>query len=342
MQGVWSDGKVYLPSQSAKSLIEAGYGRVKGEMVVLSAVEACYLLHSGRLEVCMDEKSVAFEQLFTTASSADPSFELRYIVYRDMRERGYCVAVQSDAFRLYQRGMKPAVSASEFFVHVVGERETLTFAQLVQRLDELKSIRKRMAMAVVDEDGDLTYYEIKELQLKKREGALPQKADATLLWDRAFVWDEKDARSLHESMYGTLLDDHRLQLSLIETFYLAQMGVLDVQHPSGDVLSADELAQLTVQLDTESRQRLSAYAQLREHGYVPKSGYKFGSHFRMYDTEDSPEHSSYLVHVLSIEHRLSPPELSRAVRLAHSVHKRMVFACTDDGIRYIEIGRFRP
>ncbi|MHC1602761.1 MAG: tRNA-intron lyase [Methermicoccaceae archaeon] len=341
MQGVWSDGKVRLSSQGAKSLIEAGYGRVKGEVVVLSAVEACYLLHSGRLEVCIDGKSVAFEQLFTIASSAEPSFELRYIVYRDLRERGYSVAVQSDAFRLYQRGMKPAVSASEFFVHVVGERETLTFAHLIQRLDELKSIRKRMAMAVVDEDGALTYYEIKELPLKKKESALPQKASATLLWDRAFVWDEKEARSLHECMYGTPLDDHRLQLSLMEMFYLAQAGVLDVRN-SGGVLSADELAQLTSQLDSESRQRLSAYAQLREHGYVPKSGYKFGSHFRMYDTEDSPEHSTYLVHVLSVERRLSPPELSRAVRLAHSVHKRMVFACTDDDIRYIEIGRFRP
>jgi len=37
-----------------------------------------------------------------------------------------------------------------------------------------------------------------------------------------------------------------------------------------------------------------------------------------------------------------PPVLSRAVRLAHSVRKQMVFAYPDEGVRYLEIKRLKP
>jgi len=38
----------------------------------------------------------------------------------------------------------------------------------------------------------------------------------------------------------------------------------------------------------------------------------------------------------------SPPVLSRAVRLAHSVRKQMVFAYPDEDVRYLEIKRLKP
>ncbi|MHC1597440.1 MAG: tRNA-intron lyase [Methermicoccaceae archaeon] len=344
MQGVLMDREVYLPLELAKGLVEAGYGREKGDVLVLSPIEACYLVHTGRLELRIDEDTLGFEELFTRLSATDPMFELWYIVYRDLKERGYSVAVQPSALRLYPRGAKPQRSASHLFVHVLGEREAVRFEWVAQRLDELAHIRKRMALAVVDEDGDITYYEVKRVHLKTMKDEVnPPKARATLLWDRAFVWNEDEARTLYGQMYGTMLDEHRLQLSLIETLYLAQKGILEVHQPSGEHLSAERIEGLVSELDEEDERRLMAYTHLREHGYVPKSGYKFGSHFRMYDTDDSREHSTYLVHVLPLERVLFPPELSRAIRLAHSVHKRMVFACThDDQITYIEMGWFRP
>jgi len=76
-----------------------------------------------------------------------------------------------------------------------------------------------------------------------------------------------------------------------------------------------------------------------------KTGFKFGSHFRVY-TARQQKHSSYLIHVLPEEHVFSIPELSRAVRLAHGVKKRMIFAFRQKAgeervIRYIDVGRMK-
>jgi tRNA-intron endonuclease len=59
----------------------------------------------------------------------------------------------------------------------------------------------------------------------------------------------------------------------------------------------------------------------------------------------SPEkvpHSEYLVHTIPEDHVFHLPVVSRAVRLAHSVRKLMVFAHPDRDVKYLEITRLRP
>lgn len=340
MRGTWVGNEVHIPVGEAGGFVEAGYGRLREEELVLSPIEACYLVHKGRLELYMDGRSVKFEKLLTTSGMKDPMFELRYMVYRDLRERGYHVGIQAGAFFLYERGVKPTTGPSTFVVYVVGERDPITPEWMLHRLEQVRGIRKRMVLAVVDEDGDLTYYAVDEAHLKDSEPQEPPMARATLLQDRAFVWDAEDSRSLfEEGMYGTLLDEQTLQLSLIEMLYLAQKGVLEVHDASGDPLPMDKLESIFAHIGEEGKLKLKVYRELRERGYVPKSGYKFGSHFRVYETPEE-RHSTYLVHALPSKYVLTPPELSRAVRLAHSVHKHMVLAC-DNG-KYIEMGWFRP
>jgi tRNA-intron endonuclease len=53
-------------------------------------------------------------------------------------------------------------------------------------------------------------------------------------------------------------------------------------------------------------------------------------------------HSEYLVHTIPKDHVFLPPVLSRAVRLAHSVRKEMIFAYPNEGVRYLEIKRLKP
>jgi len=343
MRGTWMGNEVHVPAGEAGGLVEAGYGRLREDELVLSPIEACYLVHKGRLELYMNGRRVKFERLLTTSGMKDPMFELRYMVYRDLRERGYYVGVQAGAagaFFLYERGVKPTTAPSTFVVYVVGERDPITLEWMLHRLEQVRGIRKRMVLAVVDEDGDLTYYTVDEVHLRDGEPRKPPAARATLLQDRAFVWDAEESRGLFEhGMYGTLLDEQTLQLSLIEMLYLAQKRVLEVHDASGHPLPMEKLESILSHIDEEGRLKLKVYRELRERGCVPKSGYKFGSHFRVYEVPHE-RHSTYLVHALSSSHVLTPPELSRAVRLAHSVHKRMVFAC-DNG-KYIEMGWFRP
>jgi tRNA-intron endonuclease len=94
-------------------------------------------------------------------------------------------------------------------------------------------------------------------------------------------------------------------------------------------------------IETDFRAKYAVYADLMEKGQMVKTGFKFGSHFRVYKAMQL-KHSLYLVHVLSEEHVFPLPELSRAVRLAHGVRKRMIFAFTiAEGIRYVDVGRMK-
>jgi tRNA-intron endonuclease len=88
------------------------------------------------------------------------------------------------------------------------------------------------------------------------------------------------------------------------------------------------------------------YSDLRSRGYLVKTGLKFGAHFRVYARGEAPgeTHSAYLVHAIPESHKFTSTELARAVRLAHSVRKNILFAVVDDegDITYYSIARETP
>jgi tRNA-intron endonuclease len=60
---------------------------------------------------------------------------------------------------------------------------------------------------------------------------------------------------------------------------------------------------------------------------------------------ESPEkvpHSEYLVHTVPQNYVFRLPVISRAVRLAHSVRKQMVFAFLNGDVGYLEMRRLKP
>ena len=75
---------------------------------------------------------------------------------------------------------------------------------------------------------------------------------------------------------------------------------------------------------------------------VVKTGFKFGSDFRVYDeiTDVSQlPHSKYLVS--NVKGKLRLPEISRAVRLANSVRKKMVFSFKAEERKYLVLDRVK-
>ena len=89
--------------------------------------------------------------------------------------------------------------------------------------------------------------------------------------------------------------------------------------------------------------RYKVYKDLREKGLVVKTGFKYGTHFRVYDRDPGSNHARFLVHAVPRDLETSWPELSRAVRLAHGVRKEMVFGAADSrGVEYLRMRRIRP
>jgi len=321
------------------------YGRLKGDGLELSLVEAAFLIERDRLEL-----GVSLKEFMKRASGKQPYFDLKYVVYKDLRERGYYVKPSVTDFRLYPRGGRPGEGAASAYVYVLSERIPVPFADLVQKVKLTQNVRKKMLLAVVDGESDLTFYEAKNARMRGKMTPLTvdlSEADATLLDDRVVIWDQQHAVQLYGAgFYGKLVDGKLLQLSLLECAYLMRLGLPVEDGATNKRFTARQFTRKAKALEPEFVMKLDVYMDLRDRGLVVKTGFKFGSHFRAYEQVSDVRaipHSKYLVHALPEDYVVMLPEMSRAVRLAHGVRKRMIFAYGGkNGLEYLDIGRAKP
>jgi tRNA-intron endonuclease len=352
--GVLIDDRVKAGKEAINELYNSGhYGRQKGDYLELTLIEAAYLHYKKKLEIQIGDKSLSFEEFFIEASKRQQYFDLKYIVYKDLRERGFYVQPSVTDFRVYPRGGYPGKTPAKFFVHVISERIPLFLRELRMSLEAAHNLHKTMVLAIVDEESDITFYEIRKVDpvgdMETIEHALKNiRVRSTFLEDRVIVWDSNLSKILHTGgFYGQPLDSDRLQLSLVESCYLLKKGVLEVTDMSGisSPLSFNEFAAKAAVIESEFMLKYKVYENLRDRGLIPKTGFKFGSHFRVYQdfkSVDKLPHSAYLVHSIPEDYEFTLPLMSRAVRLANSVRKRMIYAVHDNvQCAYIDIGRIK-
>lgn len=131
----------------------------------LSLQEALFLMEKGKI-VIVDgrNKELDFDTYVKKATKIEPNFWIRYSVYKDMRARGYIVktALKFGAdFRVYDRGIKPGEDHARWIIYPVHEGATLTWYEFAAKNRVAHSTKKRLMMGVVDDEGDVTYWEIK-------------------------------------------------------------------------------------------------------------------------------------------------------------------------------------
>ena len=133
--------------------------------VELSLLEAYYLMEKGKLDVKSEAgRKVSSETYLRKARKIEPNFWIRYCVFRDMRNRGYIIktALKFGAdFRVYDRGVKPGEDHARWIVFPVHEASVFTWHEFSSKNRVAHSTKKRLLIGVVDEEGDVTYYEIK-------------------------------------------------------------------------------------------------------------------------------------------------------------------------------------
>jgi tRNA-intron endonuclease len=130
-----------------------------------------------------------------------------------------------------------------------------------------------------------------------------------------------------------------LILSPVELLYLMGTGTITLVRRTG-TLNPDEFLTIAGETDQELAIKNAVYTELRTHGYTPRTGYKFGHHFRVYCGKNV--HSDLLVHAVEKEAELQMSVISRSVRLAHSVKKKMFFgAVHSSGIQFVEFARIK-
>ncbi len=154
-------------SNEARELYQKSrYGALLQEgRVQLSLHEALFLLEKGKLKV-MDgrKKELTKEEFLRKAKKIEPEFWVRYAVFRDIRERGYIIktALKFGAdFRVYDRGIKPGEDHAKWVVYPVHEGSTMTWYEFAAKNRVAHSTKKKLMLAVVDDESDVTYWEVK-------------------------------------------------------------------------------------------------------------------------------------------------------------------------------------
>ncbi len=282
--------------KATKSLERRGFGVKRGEYIFLHPVEAVYLQVKNIVEFGK------LGEIFAWAESCVENFTPLYFVYEDLRKRGNRVRVQPP-FLLTRKAYYP-----------VSEREKLNLpkiATLCEKFDEF-------VLAVVDEESEVTYYRVYQPEMKGEQREELPEISGYLLEDRVVT---PMVEIFTRYFYGSEKEG-MVALSLVEAAYLMDSGSLKI-------LNADrnELLERASKIETDFERKYSVYRDLKMRGFVVKTGYKFGSDFRIYrkvESVDDLPHSEYLVDISSGEIELN--EMARAVRLAQNVRKRMVFA----------------
>lgn len=351
MSGFLEGDEVTISDQAEASQIHnKGYFGVPqtGGGLKLSLMEATYLVDSGRLEVASKRGTLTAGDLLRIAHKTTEGFEIRYLVYRELRQRGYIVKMGQPPldFRVFPRGGAPNKTASKWWVAAISERSTFNLGDLLANLERASDIRKKLLLAVVDEESDVTYYELRQLTPRGRLPAvdISRMVDGLLMTDRVLVMDEDGAAALHgDHNFGKSVGPV-LQLSLIEASFLVELGILKLRDAktNRDVPLAS-LRRRARQLQPDFDLRLSAFKDLKGRGLVVKTGFKYGAHFRVYEGDPDKQHAKYLIHAVPEKYTAMWPEVSRAVRLAHGVKKEILLGrVSEDDVAYVSLVRYRP
>lgn len=175
--------------------------------------------------------------------------------------------------------------------------------------------------------------------------------DAELVNDQVLVWDEEDIEQIYSEKYYGKKNDERLELSLVEAAHLQKRDIIRVK--SGEeFLDEKELFSKLSEIDENFKNKYTVYDDLRDRGFIVKSGFKFGTHFRVYPRGANPyaqeegkrAHTKWVVQAVNESQEQGFEELSRTVRLAHNIRAKMLYAVVDSesGVTYYETTRVTP
>jgi len=163
-------GRIILEnSDPARELFNSMRFGEKGQdnKVEISLHEAVYLLEKSQLRLISNNKEIDADHLIKKAAKSEPNFMVRHAVFRDFRNRGYVIktALKFGAeFRVYDRGVKPGEDHAKWIVFPVKESEGLTWHDFSAKNRVAHSTKKRLLIACVDQEGDVTYWEVRWLR----------------------------------------------------------------------------------------------------------------------------------------------------------------------------------
>ena len=139
-----------------------GFGEKEANDYVLKSYEALYLSYTKRLIIKGKDDVVGFDDLVKILIKRDKNILTRFMVYRDLRSRGY---IPKEGFgfgvdfRVYERGeyeKKPA----KYIVFGISEGTKIKADKLAKTINQIAKMGKDAVIAVIERRGEVIYYKI--------------------------------------------------------------------------------------------------------------------------------------------------------------------------------------
>jgi tRNA-intron endonuclease, archaea type len=124
--------------------------------------ETLFLVEKSKLEVFSRNKKLNSKELFNKLKRIDKKIQIKYPVYKDLKEKGYVVktALKFGAeFRVYEKGKRPGKAHAKWIVFTDHETGKLTWHEFSAKMRVAHSTKKKLLLAVVDQESKVSYYE---------------------------------------------------------------------------------------------------------------------------------------------------------------------------------------
>ena len=156
---------IYSNSAEAYSLFEKSrFGEKVDGKIRYSFYEALFLVEKNKMDVFSKNKMIPPLELAKKMQRYDKRINVKYSVFKDLRTKGYTVktALKFGAdFRIYEKGKKPGEEHAKWVVFCDFESNKLTWHEFSAKNRVAHSTKKNLLLAIVDEEGSITYYEVK-------------------------------------------------------------------------------------------------------------------------------------------------------------------------------------
>ncbi|MGQ9469283.1 MAG: tRNA-intron lyase [Nitrososphaerales archaeon] len=170
LAGYLTDKGVIIDDKKAQEeLKKRGYGEELNGKLLLKDYEAIFLLYSNKLKVLKDGKEMSVNELVDFAISRDANAWTSFLIYRDLRDRGYVVREGFGFgvdFRVYDRGEYGSKSA-KYVICGLNEGTKTPIKALNEIVSQIERMGKEAVLAVIERRGEVIYYKVQGWKLYK-------------------------------------------------------------------------------------------------------------------------------------------------------------------------------
>ncbi|HLC87063.1 MAG TPA: tRNA-intron lyase [Candidatus Nanoarchaeia archaeon] len=143
---------------------KSAFGEQIEDKIQYTLSETYFLVEKNKLSVISGNKELAKTDLIKKFQRIDKKFNIKYPVFKDLREKGYVVktALKFGAdFRVYEKGAKPGKKHAKWIVFTEYESKKTSWHEFSAKNRVAHSTHKNLLLAILDEEGDITYYEVR-------------------------------------------------------------------------------------------------------------------------------------------------------------------------------------